>query len=191
MLPVMSDAESAVPVPPPGAADRGTEPEPAAPDAALVRYSVPEAARAIGISERAVRKRIDAGTIQAERVGRAWSVVLPAVPGTAVRAVPAAPVIVVAEPTGPEVPLVAAQAAVPGGTDLAPLVDHIADLERRVERLTESSTVWQVRALQAEERLKQLTAGDVAPQDAAEATPVSDPTPVASPMPWWRFWERR
>jgi excisionase family DNA binding protein len=47
-----------------------------------VRYSVPEAARYLGISERAVRKRIDAGTLAAERNGSRWVVFLKAVPGS-------------------------------------------------------------------------------------------------------------
>ncbi len=41
-----------------------------------VRYSVPEAARLLGISERAVRKRIDVGTMRAEREGRNWIVLV-------------------------------------------------------------------------------------------------------------------
>ena len=45
------------------------------------------------------------------------------------------------------------------GFDLAPLVSHIATLEDQVQRLTEATTMWQIRARQAEEQLKQLTAG--------------------------------
>ncbi len=45
-----------------------------------VRYSVPQAARYLGISERAVRKRIQTGSLAAERDGRQWIVFLPAVP---------------------------------------------------------------------------------------------------------------
>lgn len=47
------------------------------------RYSVPQAARYLGISERAVRKRIQTGSLAAERDGRQWVVFLPAVPGAA------------------------------------------------------------------------------------------------------------
>jgi hypothetical protein len=36
-----------------------------------VRYSVPETARLLGISERAVRKRITAGTLEAHKEGTA------------------------------------------------------------------------------------------------------------------------
>ncbi len=54
-------------------------------------------------------------------------------------------------------------APVAAPVDLAPLVDHIASLEDRVQRLTEASTMWQIRAIQAEEKVKQLTAGDAEP----------------------------
>ena len=57
--------------------------------------------------------------------------------------------------------------------DLAPLVSHIATLEDQVQRLTEASTMWQIRARQAEEQLKQLTAGNVAPANAPEAAGAS------------------
>jgi hypothetical protein len=51
--------------------------------------------------------------------------------------------------------------------DLHPLVDHIARLEGKVQELTEAATVWQFRALQAEERVRALEAG---PLIAPEAT---------------------
>jgi hypothetical protein len=54
-----------------------------------VRYSVPQVARVLGISERAVRKRITAGTLDAHKEGSAWVVLLPAT-SEAVPAVPAA-----------------------------------------------------------------------------------------------------
>jgi excisionase family DNA binding protein len=64
--------------------------------------------------------------------------------------------------------------------DLAPLVDHIASLERQVGQLTETSTMWQVRALQAEERLQQLTAtittSDESGTDTTTDTTESDDT---------------
>jgi hypothetical protein len=189
----MVDAEPAAPVPSAGTEDSGPGAAPAAP----VRCSVPEAARALGISERAVRKRIGAGTLRAERDGRAWAVELPIAVGTARPAVPAAPVTIVPEPPEPGAVPEAAPAAVPGGTDLRPLVDHIADLERRVERLTESSTAWQFRALAAEQQLKELGAGDVAtPYDAPTAAPAppgaaggaGGAEPAQDARPWWRRW---
>src|SRR5947209_5741079 len=50
-----------------GTVDIGTEP---------VRCSVPDAARRLGITERAVRKRIQAGTLPAERFEGRWLVML-------------------------------------------------------------------------------------------------------------------
>ena len=82
--------------------------------------------------------------------------------------------------------------------DLRPLVDHIAALEGQVQQLTEAATVWQVRAMQAEERLKQLTAGPVAdaghdapqrPQDAPGDERAGD-VATDAPAPWWRRWWR-
>ncbi len=53
-------------------------PEPG-PEAGPEPVSVPLAARALGISERAVRKRIAAGTLRAEPFGRSYRVWLPGV----------------------------------------------------------------------------------------------------------------
>ena len=76
--------------------------------------------------------------------------------------------------------------------DLAPLVDHIATLEDRVQRLTEASTMWQIRARQAEEQLLHLTAGTGATSEAAQKAPESPVRDEAAPhglRGWWRrFW---
>ena len=88
-------------------------------------------------------------------------------------------------------------------TDIAPLVDHIATLEAKVERLTEASTMWQIRARQAEEQLKQLTTGE-AQNEPAQGVPITqerEAAPIALESPesketletgiraWWRrFW---
>jgi excisionase family DNA binding protein len=53
-----------------------------------------------------------------------------------------------------------------GTVDLRPLVEHIAELERQVGQLTEAATIWQLRAVQAEDQLKQLTAGGDTSSDA-------------------------
>ena len=56
--------------------------------------TVAEAARVLGISERAVRKRITAGTLRASPVGRSYDVWLPALhgPGPVLAALVPAPV---------------------------------------------------------------------------------------------------
>ncbi len=173
-----------------------------------MRYSVPEAARALGISERAVRKRIDAGTLEAEKDGRSWSVLLPTLTGTARPAVPAAPVTVVAEPgtgTGPEPaappPAPAVPDAVPASVDLAPLADLIERQAAEIQRLTEAATTWQMRAGILEQQLKQLTTGSDTRADAPQASPFApgeaqpanvaadaSPSPRPAHAPWWRRW---
>ena len=183
------------PVPLTSTAESGTLPEPAVPVTAPVRYSVPEAARALGISERAVRKRIDAGTLEATKEGRSWVVVLPTIVRTARSAVPAVPVIITMEPgtgTGPE-------AAVPDAVpaiDLTPLVEAMERQSKEIQRVTEAATAWQFRAMRAEDRLMQLTAGEGAPQAVSVAPDGPDQVDVGVRSSrssattvggWWRW----
>ncbi len=168
------------PVPPTGTAPAGTP-------AGTARYSVPEVARVLGISERAVRKRITAGTLDAHKEGNAWVVLLSSTTG----AVPAAP---------------AAPGAVPergteGGTvDVAPLAELLADVTRRNEELAAAAALWQYRAMQAEERLAQLEPGPIiddtsenAHVDAIQGAPRNEAPMMAAETlqkaqerPWWR-----
>jgi hypothetical protein len=122
---------------------------------------VPETARLLGISERAVRKRITAGTLDAHKEGSAWVVLLPATTG-AVLAVPAAQEAV---PEG--APVAALGGTASPGVDLAPLVVHIEKKDAEIQRLSEAAMMWQYRAMRAEERLAQLEPGPIA-QDAGE-----------------------
>jgi len=122
---------------------------------------VPEAARALGISERAVRKRITAGTLDAEKEGTAWAVFLPAGPK--------------AEP-----------GAVPGGTgrppeprftpvNIQPLADIIERQGEEIRRLAEAATAWQFRAVRTEEQLQALEAGPTTPAPPTGGTaPATD-----------------
>ncbi len=71
--------------------------------------------------------------------------------------------------------------------DLAPLVDHIAGLERQVQQLTEAATGWQIRARQAEDRLEVLTAGETAPDIAQEAVGSSERDDTGPPGVWDRL----
>jgi hypothetical protein len=149
------------PVPPPSAAPHGTA-------AGTARYSVPETARLLGISERAVRKRITAGALDAHKEGTAWVVLLPAT----TEAVPAAPAAPGAVP----------KAAPEGGTttvDVAPLAELLADVTRRNEELSAAAALWQYRAMQAEERLAQLEAGPI----AGEVSPIGDTPQEHDPAP--------
>ncbi|MBA2598006.1 MAG: helix-turn-helix domain-containing protein [Chloroflexia bacterium] len=155
------------PVPPSGTAPTGTP-------GGTARYSVPEVARVLGISERAVRKRITTGTLNAHKEGNAWVVLLP----STTEAVPAAP---------------AAPGAVPergteGGTvDVAPLAEFLADVTRRNEELAAAAALWQYRAMQAEERLAQIESGPIAgdpsqdiPQERDTATLRGDQPALAA-----------
>jgi hypothetical protein len=166
---------------------------------------VPEAARALGISERAVRKRVSARTLAAIRDGHAWVVFLPqplsSEPGSeptereGERAAPS-------EPTGT---VSAAQMAVPtgtssGGIDLSPLVQHIERKDEEIRRLTEAAFLWQARAMQLEERVKALEAGPIPAQPGSdpEAHVQPPPEPEEAPPPTeislglaWRRWFRR
>jgi len=81
----------------------------------------------------------------------------------------AGPAAVLVEPAVPLAVLGAAQEAVPRGPDLAPLAEVISDLTRENRQLAEAAAVWQLRALQAEDRLKALEAGPL-PQGTAEPT---------------------
>jgi hypothetical protein len=139
-----------------------------------MRYSVPEVARLLGISERAVRKRITAGTLDAHKEGNAWVVLLPATTG----AVPMAPAASGAVPS----------AAPVGGTgtaavDLTPLVEHLERKDAEIRRLSDALAGWQFRALRAEEKIEALEAGPIAgeasdiPQERAPA-PGRDDEPV-------------
>jgi len=163
----------------------GTGTANADPRRGTARYSVPEAARALGISERAVRKRITAGTLDAEKEGVAWSVFLPVGIRTDPEAVPVAPAAQGAV-------LGTAAGTVPGGTDVEPLAVLIGELSRENRQLAEAAAVWQFRAMQAEERLKALTAGETVPDAPAtnsappEATEQADAT--EEPLTGFRQW---
>ncbi len=84
-----------------------------------------------------------------------------------------------------------------GGVDLAPLAAVIADLTRENRQLAEAAAIWQVRVMQAEERLQALTAGEDTRVDAPQAAPFApgeakpaETAPDASAA-WWVSWWRR
>jgi hypothetical protein len=166
--------------------ERGPGTVDGSPGGSAVRYSVPEAARALGISERAVRKRITAGTLDAVKAGPAWSVFLPG----------GNPATHEAVPNGPEdrtvVPSTAPGVAL-GGTDLQPLADVIADLTRENRELAAAAALWQERARTLEGRFLALTAGDDAPVAAQNRPGATEPDQPASDvlMLRWRRWWRR
>lgn len=174
------------------------------------------AADLLGVHERTVRRWIDRGDLLATkddagvyhiadielaryRAARAAGE-LHSDPGDAADRAPHA-----ARQAAPGTGHAAAPAAPPTAVDLRPLVDHIAQLEGKVQQLTEAATVWQLRALQAEDRLKQLAAGPIAGDGPAQEAHVASPTrpgaagtadagsDASAPAggtsrPWWRRW---
>ncbi len=148
--------------------------------------SMDEAAIALGISVNAVRQRVKRGTLEGNRTPAGWVVSLPtdhATTNHVGRSSTNQP------PTGHR----------PGRdqpptdpVNLAPLAELIERQGDEIRRLAEASTAWQFRALQAEERLKQLTAGEDAPLERSAGTGEAERQEVShtAPRPWWRFWER-
>jgi excisionase family DNA binding protein len=152
----------------------GTGPALAAPEAGTAWYSVPAAAARLGLKERAVRKRIAAGTLRAERTREGWRVQLPAVPGPA--------------PDRPE-----------AGTGPALQTDELVDqlrgevaflrqeLREQRERHATEISAWQERLREAHLLAAQRPA---LPPKTPE--PVPGPAPVPA-RPWWHVlwpWHR-
>ena len=171
--------DPAEPVPPPRAAPAGTA-------GGTVRYSVPEVARLLRISERAVRKQITAGALDAHKEGNAWVVLLPSTMG-------AVPVVPAAQEAVP--------GAVPEGGPAGPDVHEaiiqlrtlLAEERQRADRYLEASTIWQGRARQLEERLQALESGPMPAgeprQDAsrdANTGPQRDDQPAKGAKGLWR-----
>ena len=140
---------------------------PSGPGGGTARHSVPETARLLGISERAVRKRITAGTLEAHKEGTAWVVLLPSTMVT-VLAAPAAPGAV------PSAALEGGTGAVDVHEAIVQLRTLLAEERQRADRYLESSTIWQGRAMQLEERLQALEAGPI----AVETSEISQDAPV-------------
>jgi len=103
----------------------------------------------------------------------------------------------VATPDATENPTVATSVV-----DLAPLADLIERQAKELADLREAAAIWQVRARQAEEQLKALTAGTsesepdqefdrtdpYTPQDAPQLPQEREPAPTGV-LAWWkRLW---
>ncbi len=145
-------------------------------------HTIVDAARLLGVSENAVRKRIRRGTLPAHKEGDRWLVAIPGQVGD----------------HPPATDLASGQVAAATGqaTDLAAAITPLAALIERLtaenRELAEAATIWQVRAHHLEEQMKQLTAGQDAPVAAREPQHEAQPVEPAADtsVPWWRFWER-
>ena len=167
-----------------------TAPTPHQPPRRGAALSARQAAAALGVNEKTVRRWIERGRLSATKDDAGAYRIDPDELARH-RAADAA-----------DTPHQGAAPAAP--MSLQPLVDLVADLTRRNAGLTEAATLWQFRARQAEEQVKQLTAGGDARQDArvdATAAPGSTEGPERSPetlegegVSWvvraWR-WARR
>ena len=139
------------------------------------------AATRLGITVNAVRQRVKRGTIEGYKTPAGWVVVVDR-PTT-----DRPPTSATDQPTNQR-PTTTDQAPT---VDLAPLAAVISDLTRENRQLAEAATAWQVRAMQAEERLTQLTAG-ASTDDGIRDTPEPElEAETDAPAPWWRVWARR
>jgi len=144
---------------------------------------VVEAAHLLGTTTDAVRARLRRGTLQGHKVEGKWQVVMPAPTvdqqdatehrqdATADRQD--------GQQSGDRMPTV----------DLAPLADLIERQAKELADLREAAAIWQVRARQAEEQLKALTAGEIDPETASEAAGASPANETG--VPGLRTWLRR
>jgi len=180
MLPVMTDRPTDQNDRPPGD-HRPTTADPGA-------MPIDTAADRLGITVNAVRQRVKRGTLEGYKTPAGWVVVVdrPTTDRPATSATDHRPTTG-DQPTNQR-PTTTDQAAT---VDLAPLAAVISDLTRENRQLAEAATAWQVRAIQAEERLTQLTAGASADDDIRDTPAPAPDAETDAPAPWWRFWARR
>jgi hypothetical protein len=125
--------------------------------------SLDDAALTLGITVNAVRQRIKRGTLIGIKTDAGWLVDM----------------VATNQESGTDRPTRRPTNHTSSATDhrptidLAPMVNHIATLEDQLQRLTEASTMWQIRARQAEEQLKALTAGESEPA-SSQGSPTID-----------------
>jgi hypothetical protein len=150
-----------------------------------------EAVRILGLSATTIRRKIDAGELEAERVPRPQGTAfLVKVPADAPAGTSEAPGVLQDEPRMHQ--------DAPAGTDqiatiLVPLVAQIDALRRTVERqaeqlITQAETIGR---LQAEnDALRAAQTPVTAPETASIPDPPTEPSAPDEPVsaPWWRRW---
>ena len=125
-----------------------------------------DAADTLGITVNAVRQRIKRGTLIGIKTDAGWLVDM----------------VATNQESGTDRPTRRPTNHTSSATDhrptidLAPMVNHIATLEDQLQRLTEASTMWQIRARQAEEQLLQLTAGESEPASSQDSPTIDAQT---------------
>jgi len=139
--------------------------------------SLEEAAARLGITVNAVRQRMKRGTLTGRKTAGGWLVEWRP---TTTMVGDHAPTDRPTTPVGrrPTTTDHAASEAVGALREiLAEERAALADERAKVERLVEAAAVWQVRAIQAEERLKQLSAGEDARSQPTGVEPNAPPRP--------------
>jgi hypothetical protein len=129
--------------------------------------TVPEAAQILGVSTDAVRSRLRRGTLEGVKIAGEWHVPLRILHGSRQDAQPS--------PTGPRQDATGDRQAgqqapdrIATVMDVAPLAELIDDLARRNADLAATAAMWQFRARQLEDQLKQLSAGEIVHQTIPE-----------------------
>lgn len=116
----------------------------------------------------AIRSRLHRGTLEGEKVDNAWQVRLPAEEVSQ---------NVTGDPTGSQQNTTGQATAIdrdrqerdrPATVDLTPLTELVERLSRQNADLSAAAAGWQARAMQAEDRLQQLTATIERDDDAQE-----------------------
>jgi len=168
------------------------------------RYSVPQAARYLGISERAVRKRIEAGTLAAERDGRQWVVFLAAVPdavpggtGSAGAAVPSELIEAQYRVTPTEIEQAIERTGDKYVVDMRDMFgrldelyqERLADKDRLIVELEQQRDDERQRREAGEARLSALEAQHAESPTQPSSAPETA-TDAATDTLWWAFWRR-
>ncbi len=171
------------------------------PDSTL---SLQEAAARAGANERTLRRWIKSGRLPAVKDDGQYRIVVAdleharrATPGairTPDTSRPGAraegPDMSDTPASGHRAPDIPASDIVPG-FDLTPMVSLIERQAREVAEYREAAAVWQERARTLEQRLLQLTAGDIVPENAPEAVEspqTNEPAPTGIAAWFRRLW---
>ncbi len=154
--------------------------------------TIAEAARVLGLSTDAVRKRLQRGTIAGEKIGDTWRVFLEAEAPPVVRPDVSSP-RPDSDRTRPE-----SDRTAPSGPD--PLVETLREevaylreqLAERSRELAAERERFDVLHREALARIPALGAGQDAPSAAPAVHHATEPTnATAEALPWWTSWWRR
>ncbi len=173
---------------------------------------VATAATALGITSDAIRARIRRGAMRGEKRGGAWFVYVPVDERRDTKPDSDATRVTPKHDENPTEPDTLENVTTPDATenptvatsvvDLAPLADLIERQAKELADLREAATIWQIRARQAEEQLKALTAGTsepettpeiirfdpYAPQETPQLLQASEPAPTGIAAWFRRLW---